>query len=208
MSDTGELKITDTTGAILLQKSLQWVEDITIKNDKFTLNYNNGTSKELELIANQIEEVAMPTEGDYIYHLLILFTAESKKGDISYNGKEGWTDLGIIKDYNGILMGMNIDSTSNPDWDNPANALEHLKSTYPNGITEGYAAGKVVTVGSPNNTKRFYAYDYVNNEWIYLGDTSGTADIHSVIAGPDDASTQQAAAALPTGSLWFVIEEE
>ena len=201
------LKITANTGNVLLEQNLQWVEDISIEDDRFKLTYNNGNTKILnEVLLNQIEKMSIPMSGIYMYHLLVYYSAEEARGNITWDNITGWIDLGTIKDYNGILVGTNIDSTSNPDLDDYSNALNYLNTTYPNGITEGLTSGKVVTIGTPESRKKFYAYDYQNNEWIYLGDIDGMADIHSVIAGPEDESTEQQALALPTGSLWFVIE--
>ena len=116
-------------------------------------------------------------------------------------------DLGKVKDYNGILIGTNIDSTNSPELDDPLNALEYLNATYPGGVKEGYTVGKVVTIGPTNDDKRLYAYDYDNSTWFYLGNPSGVQDIRSVILGKiDDADTIAAAQLMPTGSLWFVLE--
>lgn len=201
------LTIKANTGNYLLQQDLQWVEDITIEGDNFKAVYNDGSSKVLdELLLNQINRLAIPSSGSHMFHLLVLYTANEKQGTITWDGVTGWTDLGPIKDYNGILIGTNIDSASNPTLDTEAGAIAYLNNLYPNGITEGYSIGKVVTVGNAAGEKKFYAYDYDKGEWFYLGTTSGAANIASVIIGEDNAATQQKALNLPTGSLWFVIE--
>lgn len=201
------LTIKANTGNYLLQQDLQWVEDITIEGDNFKAIYNDGSSKVLdELLLNQINRLAIPTSGSHMFHLLILYTATEKQGAITWDGITGWTDLGPIKDYNGILIGTNIDSSSDTTLDIEANAIAYLNNLYPNGITEGYSIGKVVTVGGADSDKKFYAYDYDNGGWFYLGTTSGAADISSVILGEDNTATEQKALTLPTGSLWFVVE--
>lgn len=201
------LKITANTGNILLEQNLQWVKDITIEDDRFKLTYNNGTTKILDdVLLNQIEKMSIPTSGDYTYHMLVYYSAKELQGTITWDGITGWIDLGSIKDYNGVLIGMNIDTTNNLELEADINAITYLNETYPNGIVEGYTAGKVVTMGRPESDKRFYAYDYQNNEWFYLGNTNGVADIRSVIAGPEDNTTEALALNLPTGSLWFVVE--
>lgn len=190
-----------------LREELVWVEDITIENDKFKLHYNNDTTQVLDLLLNQIDETVVPESGDLAYHLLVYYSAVEKRGTIEYNGKTGWVDLGKVKDYNGILIGTNIDSTNSPELDDPLNALEYLNATYPGGVKEGYTVGKVVTIGPTNDDKRLYAYDYDNSTWFYLGNPSGVQDIRSVILGKiDDADTIAAAQLMPTGSLWFVLE--
>lgn len=201
------LKVTANTGNILLEQNLQWVKDITIEDDRFKLTYNNGTSKVLDdVLLNQIEKMSIPTSGDYMYHMLVYYSAIELQGTITWDNITGWIDLGSIKDYNGVLIGMNIDTTDSLELEVDTNAIDYLNETYPNGIVDGSIAGKVVTMGRPDMDKRFYAYDYQNNEWFYLGNTNGVADIRSTIAGPEDASTYTEALKLPTGSLWFVIE--
>lgn len=201
------LTIKANTGNYLLQQDLQWVEDITIEGDNFKAVYNDGSSKVLDkLLLNQISRLAIPSSGTHLFHLLVLYTAAEKQGTITWDGVTGWTDLGPIKDYNGILIGTNIDSSTNPTLNTEAGAIAYLNNLYPNGITEGYSIGKVVTIGSSDSDKKFYAYDYDKGEWFYLGTTSGAANIASVILGEDNAATEQQALTLPTGSLWFVVE--
>ena len=201
------LTIKANTGNYLLQQDLQWVEDITIEGDNFKAIYNDGSSKVLdELLLNQINRLEIPSSGSHMFHLLVLYTATEKQGTITWDGITGWTDLGSIKDYNGILIGTNIDSSSNPTLNTEAGALAYLNNLYPNGITEGYSIGKIVTIGNSGEDKKFYAYDYDKGEWFYLGTTSGAANIASVILGEDNVATEQQALTLPTGSLWFVVE--
>lgn len=205
--DGYKLRITANTGTILLEENLKWVEDIDIYNDQFRLHYNDNTTATLNnVLINEIEEMAIPTTGAYNYHLLVYYTATSKRGNISYNSKTGWVDLGQIKDYNGILVGTNISKTTDPSLDTISGCLTYLNSNYPSGITSGYAAGKIVTIGDPTNDKWFFAYDYANNAWIYLGSIMSSTVYPSCIVG--DASAASQAATLPTGSLWFVVEGE
>lgn len=111
-----------------------------------------------------------------------------------------------LKYYNGILVGTNIDSSTQQELDDSANAIAYLNNKYPNGIETGYTKGKVITIGRNDTDKRFYSYDYANSTWIYLGDISGMADVHSVLIGENNAANAAAASKMPTGSLWFVVE--
>lgn len=207
--DGKTLRIMANTGNILLEEELKWVEDISIEQDKFKLTYNTTETKVLDdVLLNQVDRTIVPEDGEYRYHLLVMYTAEEQKGEIFYDGVTGWVDLGIVKDYNGILVGTNIDTSTQPDLDDSANALVYLNSKYPNGIETGYTKGKIVTIGHSDTSKRFYSYDYDHNEWIYLGDISGMADVHSVLVREENAAAASEAEKLPTGSLWFVIEGE
>lgn len=191
-----------------LNVELKWVNDIVITNDKFELIYNNGETQILEnLLLNQIDETVIPVTGDYAYHLLIYYTAVEKRGSIEYDNRTGWQDLGLVKDYNGIMIGYNIDSSDKRDLDDPTNAISYLNGKYPAGIEEGYSAGKVVTIGANDEEKRLYAFDYEKREWFYLGNPSGAKDIRSVIIGSEgDPLIVEAAQEMPTGSLWFILE--
>lgn len=205
--DGHTLKITANTGNILLEEKLQWVKDIDIYGDKFRLHYNDNTTKTLnDVLLNQINKMAIPTSGDYAYHLLVYYSASSKRGTITYDGLRGWIDLGLIKDYNGILIGTNILKSTDPSLNTISGCLSYLNANYPNGITTGYAAGKVVTIGDSESDKGFYAYDYDNSTWIYLGSINTSEAYPSVIMGDNSVATQ--ALDLPAGSLWFVVEGE
>lgn len=143
LSDTGLFTVVDNTGATMLSKQLTWVADIDIYEDHFRITYNDGTTEILsEVLLNQISRMIVPDSGTYTYHLLVLYTAASQQGDITYDGVTGWIDLGTIKDYNGILVGTNISSTVDPRMSTIAGCLAYLNETYPSGITSGYAAGK------------------------------------------------------------------
>ena len=191
----------------MLTKNLKWVNDIAIENDKFVIKYSQGNDKIInDVIINQIDEMAVPISGTYTYHLLVHYTATSKQGNISYNNKTGWTDLGVIKDYNGILVGTNIPKSTSSSLNTVSGCLTYLNTTYPNGITSGYAAGKIVTIGDDESDKWFFAYDYSNNEWIYLGGIDTSEVYPSCIVGDSSVATQ--AGQLPVGSLWFVVEGE
>ena len=201
-------KIIANTGTELLNTEIKYPTDIDIVNDKFQITYNDETTKDLDLELNQIEDVQFPIDGEYAFHLLVKYTAASKQGEIEYNGKTGYVDLGVTKDYNGIMVGTYIDSAGH-DFSSNAKIIEYLTQEYPNGITEGYAAGKIVTIGAENDNKKFFAFDYQNNKWFYLGDVNGISDYRSVVAGKEnDEGTIEVANSLPTGSLWFIIEEE
>ena len=208
LEQDGQLTVYKNNGEILYETQLIWIDGMSIENDRFVIHYNNGVLESLDdLVLNQIQETAIPVVGEYAYHLLVYYTAIEKRGEITHNGITGWKSLGQVKDYNGIMIGHNINSISAPELDDPNNALEYLSAIYPQGIVDGYSAGKVVTIGPDDDDKRLYAYDYEKGEWFYLGNPSGVKDVRSVIVGKlDDVEIAAAAQKMPTGSLWFVLE--
>ena len=61
-----------------------------------------------------------------------------------------------------------------------------MNATYPNGLTEGATKQKVVTYApSEDDTKDFYAFDYDDYKWYYLGTIadSGMRDVLLVTQG-------------------------
>lgn len=95
------------------------------------------------------------------------------------NDRIFWLDIGSIKDQSGVIVGTNVDADMIAAYNWPASMpagmnkdiLGYLALKYPT----GYENGKIVTY-SPNDTadKEFYAYDYTNNKWYYLGQIATT----------------------------------
>ena len=83
-----------------------------------------------------------------------------------------------------------------------------LNANYPNGLT-GEDKGKVITAGTYNNDKNFFAYDYDENTWYYLGSLSGVTDFTEafLFASENDANIESKKNTLKNGGVWFVIEE-
>lgn len=208
LTSEGIFTIKNNDGTVCYTTNLIWVKDISVQNDRFVIHYNNNELRTIsDVLINDIEETIIPVTGEYAYQLLVYYTAVEKRGDITYNGREGWISLGQVKDYNGILIGHNIDSSQNVSLDDPENAVNYLNTAYKGGIKEGYSVGKVVTIGPNDDDKRLYAYDYENNTWFYLGNPSGVKDIRSIIVGANnDSAIAEEAQKMPTGSLWFVLE--
>lgn len=207
LSDAGVFLVKDNTGATLLNKTIKWPKDITLVNDKLRITYNDNTTKDLSLIINSIDGVDVPSSGNYAYHLLIHNSAASYQGNITHNSKNGWTDLGLVKDYDGILIGLNIDTAVNTGAATQAGALSYLNSTYPNGLSGNNLDGKIVTAGKTNETKKLYSFDYQTKKWFYLGMTDSSSDMREVIVGKEtDTNTQNLADEMAPGSIWFIVE--
>lgn len=165
------------------------------------IKYNDETtSRVIGDSLNWIQDVVVRTND---WHLLVLFTDPAHRptaADLDINGKDAngniwiqnvtgsdgtttpsgiyWRDYGAIKDQSGVMIGTNItenDITSAGYTD----IITYLINRYPNGIT-GSQAGKVVTYSAQlTDAKEFYAYDYNNNRWFFLGTISdgGNRDV-------------------------------
>lgn len=164
-------------------------------SQKLKVTYTDNSTALIGDPINYVLETAIPTEGNYRYHLLIRYNV--KKGTVSYNGKSDWFDLGAVKSDNGILIGGNIQDSTLV---NIQLCISKLNTTYPDGRDDG----KIMTVGSSAENKGFYAYDYGAKTWYYLG-TIGSASL-SVMALPEnaDGSAPDVLQDLPTNGLWFV----
>lgn len=184
-----------------------------VKNKSQVLVYNTrnydsnstGTTSANKYIANYniIEEIAIDDD----YNLLIYYTAD--RGDVTYNNKSGWTKIGQVKDYNGILVGLNLSRTDGPTVNNINADVSYLNEHYSGGLSEingKSLKGKVVTIGDTDKNKKFYAYDYEKDTWFYLGTIGESTDAYTIFAkeNADDLITLQNS--LQTGGVWFVVE--
>lgn len=190
-----------------------YIDDDELKDDadyKFHVVYNTGEDISIGNSINYILETAIDKSD---YHYLVYYSNKNIRNSIptnkrrTYNGKEGWHDLGSIKDDSGILIGLNIPSS---EVENPYSYLEvinYLNNLYPQGL-EGDKKGKVVTIGEEDGNKRFYAFDYDNLEWYYLG-TFDDGRIWNLVEKIDSPNIETEKEKLvPGGGIWFIVEGE
>lgn len=85
----------------------------------------------------------------------VLTRSDTKAWDEVY-----WQDMGAIKDKSGLLIGKRITSDASKD-----DILASLNEDY----SEGYEGGKIITVGPSGESQNFFAYDYDEHKWYYLG---------------------------------------
>ena len=216
-NSTGEFKVTFNNGDEPLSTSLRTPNDITINTgdvegegtQKIVVHYNTG--EESQEIGNPINYI-MRTAVSSDYHLLVLHSDPAKRQAIkeagenySFDGRDDWQDMGAIKDYDGLLVGMNVSVADVPAAETKEGAVEYLNATYPDGLTTSGLEGKIVTVGTAEDDKLFYAYDYNSKSWYYLGGVQ--FDVVTNVAGKEsDENTQALAEKMSTNGIWFVVE--
>ena len=215
--DDGTFTIIDNQGNEF-KKELIWPTSIVLEStsedtpteegsgsQKLKVTYNNG---DFEYISPPINYI-MKTAIDENYHLLILYSDPEKRANLinkaSYDGRDDWEDMGSVKSDNGLLIGRNYTYFGTQTIDV---IISSLNANYPNGLT-GEDKGKVITAGTYNNDKNFFAYDYDKNTWYYLGSLSGVADFTEafLFASENDANIESKKNTLKNGGVWFVIEE-
>lgn len=215
--DDGTFTIIDNQGNEF-KKELIWPTSIMLESasedtpteegsgsQKLKVTYNNG---DFEYISPPINYI-MRTAIDENYHLLILYSDPEKRANLinkaSYDGRDDWEDMGSIKSDNGLLIGRNYTYSGTQAIDV---IISSLNRDYPNGLT-GEDKGKVITAGTYNNDKNFFAYDYDKNTWYYLGSLSGVTDFTEafLFASENDANIESKKNTLKNGGVWFVIEE-
>ena len=151
----------------------------------------------------------MKTAIDENYHLLILYSDPEKRANLvnkaSYDGRDDWEDMGSIKSDNGLLVGRNYTYYGTQSI---SVIISSLNIDYPNGLT-GEDKGKVITAGTYNNDKNFFAFDYDENTWYYLGSLSGVTDFTEafLFASENDADIESKKSTLKNGGVWFILEE-
>ena len=215
--DDGTFTIIDNQGNEF-KKELIWPTSIMLESasedtpteegsgsQKLKVTYNNG---DFEYISPPINYI-MRTAIDENYHLLILYGDPEKRANLinkaSYDGRDDWEDMGSVKSDNGLLIGRNY---TYPGTQTIDVIISSLNANYPNGLT-GEDKGKVITAGTYNNDKNFFAYDYDKNTWYYLGSLSGVTDFTEafLFASENDANIESKKNTLKNGGVWFVIEE-
>ena len=207
---------------------LKYVEDITFDSStqKYTLHYSTKEESELDIEVNLIEEVVVTEDK----HLLIYYSSPSYRNKypdstVTYQGKEGWIDYGIVSSDNGLYIGMNIspDDILGPnDYTlKRSKAIQFLNTNYADGLTGDNIAGKTVTIGYKEDPKDLYAFDYNKKSWYFLGsfgqnkgsggsDSSGDITNMGATNFFGDISlslNSEVVQSLPNGCTWFITEE-
>lgn len=181
---------------------------LTPGNQKVHVVYNTGDSEDVGQPLNYIMKVAVNNADN---HLLILYSDPTKRPEdgVTYEGVEGWADLGSIRDYSGLLIGPKLSSTTIPQLATIEGAIEYLNSTYPNGFTNANDKGKILTVETQGLNKQFYAFDYgetsEDKTWFYLGSLENN---YIMVAKESDIDYNSKKADLPVGGVWFIVEED
>lgn len=197
---------------------IKYIENLEVDSNtqKIKVRYNTlnneGIQPEYEIgePLNAIQEMVINPDN---YHLLVYYNSSIVRNqlqnsvaypEVGENRKEGWLDLGSIKDESGILIGFNIPLITENDNKNDTipDAIAYLNKEYPGGLERENLKGKVVTIGNSEDIKDFYAYDYTRNSWYYLGTFNN--NIEKIILG----GTQEAVLAnLSEGGVWLKVTE-
>ena len=223
VASNGDLTITYNTGDIVKhEKYLKVLSDVSIETDtgagegsgdqKVHVKYNTGEAVEIGKPLNYIIETVISED----YHYLIYYSDPEKRKQLEqagktreYGGKAGWYDLGSIKDEDGILVGLNIDTATHPELANDISAaIKYLNEQYPSGLTGEGLKGKIVTIGgADSNDKKFYAFDYNTKSWYFLGMLKTEMTSLYMIAKASDPDIDKKKNELSLNGLWFVVKE-
>lgn len=204
----------------IIDNIIKFIRNVYIDNDetkessdfKFHVVYNTGEDKPIGDPINYIVETDIDKENDY--HFLIYYSnANFRKAIIqsgngrTHKGKNGWLDLGSIKDDSGILIGLNVDlSESSDNLEDIPTAINYLNNNYPNGLTNPNVRGKIITIGGTLYDKKFYAFDYNKNVWYYLGSLTSENNFFMITA-TDNPNLSDIKNKLDYGGIWFILEE-
>lgn len=198
---------------------IKFINNIYIDDDEtkdsdylFHVVYNTGEDVPLgNQPINYIHETAIDVVD---YHFLVYYSNPNIRKKLtddgltrSYNGKDGWLDLGSIKDDAGVLIGFNLKPSDHPGIEVIDNALQYLDTNYQNGLINPLYKGKIVTIGETGDNKLFYAFDYDTNKWYYLG-TFNNDNVWTMVAEMSDIALEAKKQKLAIGGVWFILEGE
>lgn len=205
----------------VLDNKIKWIKDTEINigdtegsgNQKIKITYNDDTTKDIGNPLNYI----MKTDITDDYHLVVLHADPTKRAGIiaagknyEWDGRSDWQDLGSVKDDDGILIGLNLDTSTNSQLDTIATTINYLNNEYPIGLVEPDMYGKIISVGGVENNKKLYAFDYskINGAykgWYFLGTTSESS---TIVGLEGDSDIQTLASKLPVNGMWFILDGE
>lgn len=205
-------------------KKIKWITSTSIDIG----NTEGDGSQKVKIIYNTGEEVLLGEPLNYImrtavtndYHLLFLYSDPAKRQQVisegknaTWDGRDDWEDLGSIKQYNGILIGLNLSAEKLPQLSTISGVIEYLNQVYPSGLVGIDLQGKIVSVTDMSNENSFYAFDYSLKNgayagWFPLGKIAASSGQGGTVVGAEgNAEVEVLAEMLPYQGIWFITEE-
>lgn len=191
-----------------------YIDDDETKESDYLFHVVYNTGEDVPLGKQPINYINETVIDEVDYHFLVYYSNPNIRKMLAdagrtriYDGKDGWLDLGSIKDDAGVLIGFNVLPSEHPGVEVIDGALNYLNTTYPNGLTNPLYYGKIVTIGEEGENKLFYAFDYDTNEWYYLG-TFNNESSWTMVAKEDDTTLETQKQKLAIGGVWFIVEGE
>lgn len=212
--ENGKFIISDNQNNVINQE-IKWIKDVQIneQTQKINITYNilDNEGKNITTEIGSPLNYIVRTAIDDNYNLLIYNSdPEIRKSlgssAVTYDGLEGWQNLGNIKEDSGILIGKNYENLNNYSQEN---IIKKLNTDYPKGLLNS-DKGKVITVGANNQIKSFYAFDYDQKTWYFLGKIGDLSRYPNsgVFVGKSDFNTNDKLESLNVGGFWFVTYGE
>lgn len=187
-----QIKYNTSDQAEYIGDPINYIEDMVVRNQDYHLLvlYNDPKHR-----YDPINDEPLDSQGkDKYRNTWVPSTTVVGSNGISINEPEVyWRDYGAIKDYDGILVGLNV-TEEDVESAGFSNIIDYLNDKYPDGlvnkdsyydpstgeVVEGSQGlkGKVVTYGNPQTSqKEFYGFNYnwayndvsENYKWYYLG---------------------------------------
>lgn len=223
LSETGEFRIKYNNGEPDLVRQLFWITNMEIVtgeiegegDQKLKITYCDGRSEEIGNPLNYIMRTAVTED----YHLLILHSDPARRevikaagNNYEFDGRDDWQDMGQVRSYDGVLIGLNIDPSeiteSRPLY--TKTVIEYLNREYPDGLTDINIFGKLVTVGSEEEGKAFYAFDYNKKDgqykgWYYLGHIDPYENRYYLITKESDPELDLKKEYMTPNGIWFIV---
>lgn len=200
-------------------KKLKWITSVVLDTGAtegagsqiVKITYNTGETVSLGNPINYIMNVAI----DDNYHLLFLHSDPQRRAraiaegrSASWDDRDDWEDLGSVKNYNGILVGLNLKAADISELGTPSTAIAYLNNKYPTGLVGLDLRGKIVSITDLFNEVRLYAFDYDKKSWFSLGEISGGSNGGGTVVGPEgNSAIQDLVNELPAQGVWFITED-
>lgn len=230
MDTHGTVTVTYNDGSTdTFANTIYWIDDMYIQtadesgeegtgDQRLHVLYDTGEEQTIGEPLNYIMKMSMV---DSDYHLLVWYSDPVRRQEAidsgnsyTFDGKDGWFDLGAVKDESGILIGLNISLEEHPELTDLADIIAYLNQLYPNGLTDSVdLLGKIITVGENESNKQFYAFDYNYDEegkykgWYYLGCFNVDSANLFFFADENDEGLSSKQRLLDAGGIWFVLED-
>ena len=195
-------------------------------DQKVHITYNTGEEDIIGEPLNYILEMAITSAVDNkTYQLLVYYSdpeirnAAIEAGEsFTYDGKDGWINLGTVKDEDGILTGLNLTSSdieeAEVDISDISAIVAYLNELYPDGLEGDNLTGKIITIGDSEDNKTFYAFDYTLDSdgnykgWYYLGTLSLDLSNLFLFESSDSSTLSANQSNLSAYGLWFELAGE
>lgn len=214
-----QIKYNSSDQSEFIGDPINYIEDMVIRNQDYHLLvlYNDPTHRYNPMTDEPLDS----NQKDKYGNKWVPSTTVVGSNGLSLNEPNVyWRDYGTIKDYDGILVGLNV-TNEEVIAAGFTSVIDYLNDKYPDGLVNSSTVegiqGKVVTYGDPQTSqKEFYGFNYNYSyhetedsyKWYYLGMIADSGYRDAVLVTQNEYTAQDLSDLNVNGLAFKIVKQD